>query len=204
MEKWISVDFPAVQKDLDADAEAIGSRRDASDASRKQLVQAVKAFRGSASDEVRGAVGSLMKLFQAEVDSLSKRSKAAELSFLAVYRKLVQAPNPVPLLQSAVEAERRAAASQAVALENARLKETIAEYRTEFNEMKNQDGTIKALKEQLRDLEQRGDAVVEEKVAQALAENQKKLAADELANSGHQNVLNNRLKQATSEVGFGL
>jgi len=50
MEKWLAVDLVAMQKDLDADAEAIGSRRDQSDTTRKQLVQAVKAFRGEASD----------------------------------------------------------------------------------------------------------------------------------------------------------
>ena len=34
----------------------------------------------------------LLKSFQAEIDSLSKRSQAAETVFLQVYRKLIEVP----------------------------------------------------------------------------------------------------------------
>lgn len=87
-----------------------------------------------------------------------------------------------------------------MSLENARLKETIAEYRSEFTEMKNQEGTVKSLKDQIRELEQSTDATVEKRVMQALADQEKKLAADELASSGQQSALKARLRQAMQEV----
>lgn len=38
----------------------------------------------------------LLKSFQTEIDSLSKRSQAAESVFLQVYRKLIDVPGKTP------------------------------------------------------------------------------------------------------------
>lgn len=40
--------------------------------------------------------------YQTEIDSLTKRSKAAENAFLNVYKVLAEAPDPYPLLEAAV------------------------------------------------------------------------------------------------------
>ncbi|GIY86603.1 hypothetical protein CDAR_257931 [Caerostris darwini] len=42
--------------------------------------------------DIRKAVVPLLKSFQAEVDSLSKRSKAAEAAFLTIYRTFIELP----------------------------------------------------------------------------------------------------------------
>ena len=42
--------------------------------------------------DIRKVVAPLLKSFQAEVDSLSKRSKNAEAAFLSVYKKLIDCP----------------------------------------------------------------------------------------------------------------
>ena len=42
--------------------------------------------------ELRKVVAPLLKSFQGEVDSLSKRSKNAEAAFLSVYKKLIDVP----------------------------------------------------------------------------------------------------------------
>jgi len=41
---------------------------------------------------VRKAVAPILKSFQIEIDSLSKRSKAAEKAFLEIYRHLSELP----------------------------------------------------------------------------------------------------------------
>ncbi|CAL1268846.1 unnamed protein product [Larinioides sclopetarius] len=46
--------------------------------------------------DIRKAVVPLLKSFQAEVDSLSKRSKAAEAAFLTIYRTFIELPGPEP------------------------------------------------------------------------------------------------------------
>jgi hypothetical protein len=40
--------------------------------------------------------------YQTEIDSLTKRSKASENAFLHVYKILAEAPDPYPLLETAV------------------------------------------------------------------------------------------------------
>jgi hypothetical protein len=42
--------------------------------------------------DVRKQATPLLKSFQAEIDNLSKRSKAAEASFLTLYKKIIEVP----------------------------------------------------------------------------------------------------------------
>lgn len=44
----------------------------------------------------------MLKAYQTEIDGLTKRSKAAESAFLALYKVLAEAPDPYPLLEAAV------------------------------------------------------------------------------------------------------
>ena len=46
--------------------------------------------------DVRKMIAPLLKSFQAEVDSLSNRSKGAESAFLNVYKKLIDMPGKYP------------------------------------------------------------------------------------------------------------
>ena len=48
------------------------------------------------------AVSQLRAAYQTEIDSLTRRSKAVETSFLNVYKLLAEAPDPFPLLDAAV------------------------------------------------------------------------------------------------------
>ena len=56
--------------------------------SRKKLIAESKKFKKDTADEHRKAVAPLLKLFQGEIDALSKRSKAAEAAFLSIYKVL--------------------------------------------------------------------------------------------------------------------
>eukprot|EP00047_Mylnosiga_fluctuans_P021623 m.107027 g.107027 ORF g.107027 m.107027 type:complete len:649 (+) comp8964_c0_seq1:1835-3781(+) len=164
IEFWRSLDLPAVQKDLDRDAEEIGKRREESEQSRKELVEASQAFRTSASEDVRKKVAGLIKRFQQEVDTLTKRGKGAEAAFLAVYQKLAVAPDPMPLIDAAIVAQTRMAASKELELTNQRLMHTIEEYRTEFADLKNQDVTIARLKDELKKYEDKMEDSVQQRV----------------------------------------
>ena len=44
------------------------------------------------SQDVRKVVAPLVKIFQTEIDSLTKRSKSAESAFLSAYKKLIDLP----------------------------------------------------------------------------------------------------------------
>ena len=51
--------------------------------------------------DIRKVVAPLLKSFQGEVDSLSKRSKAAEGAFLSIYKRLIDLPGEEAALRPA-------------------------------------------------------------------------------------------------------
>lgn len=96
----------------------MANRQDESENSRKKLVDQSRDFKKNTPEvwfvlsfafyesylvdrsrfrvqDVRKQVTPLLKSFQAEIDSLSKRSKAAEASFLTLYKKIIEAPGKV-------------------------------------------------------------------------------------------------------------
>ncbi|CAM1301533.1 CUX2 (predicted) [Pycnogonum litorale] len=89
---WKKFDLTGLQKQLDETTEEIALRRDNSSHSRTKLIQLCREFKKVASEEVKTAVAPLLKSFQSEIDALSKRSKAAEIAFLAIYKQLAELP----------------------------------------------------------------------------------------------------------------
>ena len=94
---------------------------------------------------------------QEEIDSLTKRAKYAEQSFLTVYQKLSEAPDPVNTLSAASESQQDLARLQA---ENGKLKDELEEFRAEATGLKNQQVTIRRLEERNRQLEMRAEEKV--------------------------------------------
>lgn len=111
-----------------------------------------------------------MKAYQEEVDRLTQRSKFAESAFLGVYQKLYDAPDPAPILSTALELGSRAAELEAQA---AKVAGELAEYKAESKDLKNQDLTIRKLEEKARALEaqlEEKERQLEESRAEAEAE----------------------------------
>uniref|UniRef100_A0A8K9X4L3 Protein CASP n=1 Tax=Oncorhynchus mykiss TaxID=8022 RepID=A0A8K9X4L3_ONCMY len=132
--------------------------------------------------DVRKQVAPLLKSFQGEIDALSKRSKEAEGSFLNVYKTLIDVPDPVPLLELGQQLQLKLQRMHDIETENLKLRETLEDYNKEFTEVKNQEVTIKALKEKIRDYEQslknQAENLVQEKQVQLhndYAEKERKL-----------------------------
>uniref|UniRef100_A0A2K5L9S3 Protein CASP n=1 Tax=Cercocebus atys TaxID=9531 RepID=A0A2K5L9S3_CERAT len=89
-----------------------------------------------------------------QIDALSKRSKEAEAAFLNVYKRLIDVPDPVPALDLGQQLQLKVQRLHDIETENQKLRETLEEYNKEFAEVKNQEVTIKALKEKIREYEQ--------------------------------------------------
>ena len=75
---WQNFGLSQVQKSLDETASEITLRQDESDVSRKNLIELLREFKKNSSDDTKQNVAPIVKNFQNEVDSLSKRAKAAE------------------------------------------------------------------------------------------------------------------------------
>ena len=179
---WKTFDLPNLQHSLDQTATDLAARQDNSDASRRKLVEQMKLFKKSSTEEVRKSVSPLLKSFQTEIDSLTKRSKSSEADFLNLYKRIIELPNPVTALEQAEIYYKKNQRLNDVETENQKLRETLAEYNKEFAEVKNQEVTIKALKEKVKELE-RGSSdhaqkVIDEKqeeLNKQFAEREKKL-----------------------------
>ncbi|KAK3766788.1 hypothetical protein RRG08_056871 [Elysia crispata] len=126
------------ERELDTTATELANRQDESEGSRKRLVEQSREFKKNTPEDIRKIVAPLLKSFQVEIDSLSKRSKAAEASFLSVYKKLIDIPDPSPALEHAQTIQKRAQKVQDLEIENKQLRETLDEYNHEFAEVKNQ------------------------------------------------------------------
>lgn len=132
----------------------MANRQDESEQSRKRLIEQSREFKKNTPEDLRKQVAPLLKSFQGEIDALSKRSKEAEAAFLNVYKRLIDVPDPVPALDLGQQLQLKVQRLHDIETENQKLRETLEEYNKEFAEVKNQEVTIKALKEKIREYEQ--------------------------------------------------
>ena len=72
---WQNFGLANVQKGLDEVATDITVQQDESDTSRKALIELLRDFKKTNSDEVKQAVSPVVKTFQNEIDALAKRAK---------------------------------------------------------------------------------------------------------------------------------
>ncbi|XP_074637527.1 protein CASP-like [Acropora palmata] len=170
---WKDFSLPELQKSLDVTATELADRQDESDTSRKKLVELSRDFKKNTPEDTRKKVAPLLKSFQAEIDALSKRSKASETAFLSIYKKLVDVPDPLPILEQSVIQQQKVSKLQDYEIENKQLRETLEEYNSEFAEVKNQEVTINRLKEKLREYEDKMEERVQGRVREKEKDMQK-------------------------------
>ncbi|XP_019502414.1 PREDICTED: protein CASP isoform X5 [Hipposideros armiger] len=151
---WKRFDLQQLQRELDATATVLANRQDESEQSRKRLIEQSREFKKNTPEDLRKQVAPLLKSFQGEIDALSKRSKEAEAAFLNVYKRLIDVPDPVAALDLGQQLQLKVQRMHDIETENQKLRETLEEYNKEFAEVKNQEVTIKALKEKIREYEQ--------------------------------------------------
>uniref|UniRef100_A0A1A7WBL6 Protein CASP n=1 Tax=Iconisemion striatum TaxID=60296 RepID=A0A1A7WBL6_9TELE len=197
---WKRFDLPQLQKELDATATQLANRQDESEQSRKKLIDLSREFKKTTPEDLRKQVAPLLKSFQGEIDALSKRSKEAEAAFLNVYKKIIDVPDPVPVLELAQQLQLKLQRMHDIETENTKLRETLEDYNKEFAEVKNQEVTIKTLKEKIREYEQtlknQAENLAQEKQLQLhndYAEKERKLQES-------QDSMSSRLKEAEHKV----
>ena len=128
-------------------------RQDESDASRKQLIELIRGFKKSNTEETRQIVAPLLKNFQNEIDSLSKRSKAAEKSFFDIYKKFCDITDPVPTLEYCMESMKGLQKLQDLEIETAQLRETLGEYNLEMAELRSTAKKVTEMEEKVEEQE---------------------------------------------------
>ena len=98
-------------------------------------------------------VAPLLKNFQNEIDSLSKRSKAAEKSFFDIYKKFCDITDPVPTLEYCMESMKGLQKLQDLEIETAQLRETLSEYNLEMAELRSTAKKVTEMEEKVEEQE---------------------------------------------------
>ncbi|XP_043924564.1 homeobox protein cut-like 2 isoform X2 [Protopterus annectens] len=120
---WKKFDLRRLQKELNSLATELATRQEETEHSHKHLIELSREFKKNIPEDIREMVAPVLKSFQAEVIALSKRSKEAESAFLSIYKQLIQAPDPVPVLGAAHSLEERLQQLHGSDPENHTLKE---------------------------------------------------------------------------------
>ncbi|XP_065860703.1 protein CASP [Euphorbia lathyris] len=168
---WKEFDLEKEKSILDEQGLRIAENQENSLKNRRKLAESTRDFKKAPSDEKLSLFNSLLKGYQEEVDNLTKRAKFGENSFLNIYQKLYEAPDPYPALASIADQDLKLSELES---ENRKMKVELEEFRTEATHLKNQQATIRRLEERNRQLEQQ----MEEKVKEIVEMKQRSLAEE--------------------------
>jgi len=197
-ELWQEFNLTGTQKLLDELATEITTKQDESDVSRKQLIDIIRTFKKSNNEETRLVVAPLLKCFQNEIDSLSKRSKSAEKAFFDIYKKFCDIADPVPTLEYCMENMKNLQRLQDLEIENNQLRETLADYTKEITEYKEKTKTLQDIEDKFEHQETNMEGTIEMKVRSR--EEDLKTAYDEKFIKFEEERVRNGQKLADSEI----
>jgi homeobox protein cut-like len=206
MEKWKG--FKDVVGTMNQTIENVKSQKEMSQQARKTLLETTKSFKkvvknaeskdAAAIDALTAQTKVVVKAYQEEIDSLSRRCKAAEQGYSSVFTVLQQLPDPVgtvaelndtvhsqkrqmdKLVQTvdkltdeldvAQTAQNQQGLNKDDREELIQLRKEVAEYEVEFRTLKNQDITIRKLEEKIVELQTEGAETLQKSVEKAREE----------------------------------
>lgn len=194
---WKEFDLEKEKAILDEQGLRIAENQENSQKNRRKLAESTRDFKKASNEEKLNLFNSLLKGYQEEVDNLTKRAKFGENSFLNIYQKLYEAPDPYPALASIAEKDSKLSELES---ENRKMKVELEEFRTEATHLRNQQSTIRRLEERTRQLEQQ----MEEKVKEIVEIKQRSLAEENQkvleVIKEREEVLQGQLRQAQETV----
>ncbi|KAG8907946.1 hypothetical protein FRB99_001454 [Tulasnella sp. 403] len=161
---WKDINLSELQKTMDTQGLELVENQKESMMGRKGLADKTKEFKKIPEEQKANEFKTLLKAYQTEIDSLTRRCKTAENAFLGVYKLLAEAPDPYPLLDAAVDQTVKVAEAQMLETELARVREENGELRGRLNEL----GTLEAAKKKAESradlLEEKMEAMIQERV----------------------------------------
>eukprot|EP00897_Mesotaenium_endlicherianum_P001076 jgi/Mesen1/1096/ME000123S00274 len=144
---WEELDLESKKVVLDENGVTISQNQESSTRNRKSLSDQTRAFKSGEKKDV----APLLKSYQGEIDSLTKRAKFAETAYLNVYQMLYDAPDVVPMLKSFADVIARAAAAEQ---ETRRYKQELEVTKKEAAAGKSLQATVRRLEERNAELEE--------------------------------------------------
>jgi len=150
-------EFQAVWKDVE-------SKQSLSLSAKKKLAEDTKAFKKLSESERLANIPDLLKSYQLEVDSISKRAKFSEAAFLELLKSVQETP-PLHQVQEGIHAAyssqdtfafREQIRQKDVLI--AKLREASHDLEVELNTVTNQAASVRRLEKQVKDLQAAAEA----------------------------------------------
>ena len=150
---WRDINLIDLQQQLDGTAPQVLEAQKAAVANRKKLADQTREFKKQPDTNKLESFKPLLKAYQTEIDTLTKRSKAAENAFLNVHSALTRAPDPYPLLEVTLEQAASLNDLEALKQENAKLKQDLAARATDVEAAKAAEAENARLQQRISSLQ---------------------------------------------------
>eukprot|EP01127_Copromyxa_protea_P012318 TRINITY_DN3194_c0_g1_i1.p1 TRINITY_DN3194_c0_g1~~TRINITY_DN3194_c0_g1_i1.p1 ORF type:complete len:628 (-),score=161.15 TRINITY_DN3194_c0_g1_i1:122-1984(-) len=164
-EAWQSFNLEGNREKLFEQAQTIAQNQDMNKPMRAKLLDESKRWAALPPAEKTQEVGKLIKLFQLEIDRLTKAENYAETAFLSLCQDLTKLPDPSEALRKKAntkevdeELEHRLAA------ENQKLRAELFDLTEELETIHGQDDIIQALEQDIENLKQGMERQIREKI----------------------------------------
>mmetsp|Transcript_5360 Transcript_5360/g.13065 ORF Transcript_5360/g.13065 Transcript_5360/m.13065 type:complete len:683 (-) Transcript_5360:227-2275(-) len=142
---WKDYNLRRKSNEIDSQVLKIYDKEQASSENRKKLAKITKELGTLKPAEKLKSIRGVIRAYQKEIDQLTKRATFSENAFIAVYKGLCDAPDPAKHLGSALLNLRKLRKYEK---EMANIQGKLRRYEEEFKGLKNQEVTVKTLKEQ--------------------------------------------------------
>lgn len=162
---WRDVNLSDLQQQLNDTAPELLEAQKAAVANRKKLADQTREFKKQPDANKLESFKPLLKAYQTEIDTLTKRSKAAENAFLNVHSALTTAPDPYPFLEVTLEQAASLNDLESLREENAKLKRDLQHHTAEADANKAREAENAHLQERMRSLEQDFEAKLQQRTS---------------------------------------
>ncbi|PWY99863.1 hypothetical protein BCV70DRAFT_237727 [Testicularia cyperi] len=162
---WKDINLAELQQQLISVAPALIEAQKLAVINRKNLADQTRDFKKQPDENKLESVKPLLKAYQAEIDALTKRSKAAENAFLNVHSAISTAPDPYPFLEVVIDQAASLTDLDVVKQENAGLKQQLAQLKDDASQKDTDESEKKSLYNRIRQLEEGFEARVQERSA---------------------------------------
>ena len=160
---WKQINLPALRGELDEKLLGFDKLAKDNKQHRKELSKQTKELKKCDRDGKLKKLGSVLKAYQKHIDLKARESKSVFEAFLRVYKVLSEAPDPIDALQNG---QIQILKLQSSLLDHNDLKMKLRNYEKEFTDLKNQEITVKTLREQVKQQKSEQLQLVEDKLAE--------------------------------------
>jgi len=161
---WKQINLPGLRSELDDKLMEFDRISKENKEHRKEVAKQTKALQKCPKDQKLKRFGAVLRLYQKHISLKDSQAESLFETFLKIYKVLSEAPDPVDALQGGQIEILKLKSSL---LDYSEMKIKLTKYEDEFHGLKNQEITVKKLKERIKKmeedaLEQRGEDLVQQ------------------------------------------